>query len=73
MFGTTRIRKWKTEGKKFGSIQKDSDNKLGASVSVDQLKPYQPGLVPKFSGKLTSARIWAFQVMVGHFSDFTYV
>ena len=42
-------------------------------VSVDQLQSDQTGLVPQFSDKLTSARIWDDQVMVERFSDLTYV
>ena len=54
-------------------IRKDTDGKPRAGVSVDQLQLSQPGLVPKFSGKHTSARIWTAQVMVDHFSDSPYV
>ena len=43
--------------------------KIEYVVSVDQLHSDQTVLVPQLSGKLTSARIWSAQVMVGHFSD----
>ena len=58
---------------KPGSIRKETNNTPGSGVSVDQLHPYQPLLVPQFSVKLTSARIWSAQAMVDHFSDLTYV
>ena len=54
-------------------ISKYTDNNPGARVSVDQLQSTHTGLVPQFSGKLTIARIWDAQVMVDHFSYFTYV
>ena len=73
MFGTSRRRQWITEGKKSGPTRKETDNKPRDAVSVDQLQSDQTVLVPKFSGKLTSARILAAQVMVDHFSDLTYV
>ena len=72
-FGTTRRRHWGTKGKKPGSIRKGTDNKLGYTVSVDELQLDQQGLLPQFSGKIKSARIWSAQVVVGHFSDLTYV
>ena len=37
------------------------------------VKIVYPGLVPKFSGKLTSTRISSAQVMVEYFSSLTYV
>ena len=58
---------------KPGSIRKETDNKPGYGVSVDQLQSYQTGLVPQFSGKITSAYIWATQVMVDLFIDLMYV
>ena len=61
------------KGKKPGSIRKETKNKPGYGVSVDQVKSDQPGLVPQLSGKLTSAHIWSAQVMVDNFSDLTYV
>ena len=38
MFGTERRRKWKTKCKKSGSIRKETGNKPGYVVSVDQLQ-----------------------------------
>ena len=73
MVGTARRRQLGTKGKKPGSIKKDTDNNTGYGVSLEQLQKNQPGLVPKLSGKLTSARIWDAQVMVDHFNDLTYV
>ena len=73
MFLISRRRKLITKGNKLGSIIKDTDNKAGYGVSVDQLQSDQPELVPQFSGKLTSARIWSVKLMVNHFSDLTYV
>ena len=73
IFGTERRSKWKTKGNKSGSIRKETDNKPGYGISVDQLQSYQPGLVPQFLGEITRARIWYTQVMVYHFSDLTYV
>ena len=67
MFATSSISKCRTKGNKSGSIRKDTDNNPGSGVSVDQLQSYRIGLVPKFSGKLTSARIWDAQLMVDHF------
>ena len=55
------------------SIQKVTDNNPGAGVSVEQLQSYQPVLVPQFSVKITSARIWSDQVIMDHFSELTYV
>ena len=73
MFGTSRIRQYITKGDKPGSIRKKNYNKPGDAVSVDQLQSGQLGLVPQLSGKLTSVRIWAAQVMVDQFSYLTYV
>ena len=73
MFETSRIRQCITKGKKSGSIRKGTDHNPGDGVSVDQIHSDNPGLVPQFSGKLTSARIWDSQVMVDHFSDLTYL
>ena len=50
--------------KKSEPINKDTENKLEAGVSVDQLQSDQKVLVPQLSGKLISARIWAAQIMV---------
>ena len=38
MFRTERISQWMKKGKTSGSISKETDNKLGAVVSVDQLQ-----------------------------------
>ena len=73
MFGIAKRRIWITKGKKPGSIRKEIDNNPGASVSVEQLQSANTGLVPQFSGKLTSVLIWTSQVMVDHFSDITFV
>ena len=73
MFGTEYRRQQITKGKKSGSIRKETGNKLVSGVSVYQLQSDQPGLIPQFSGKLTSARIWSDQVMVDNFSDLTHV
>ena len=54
-------------------MRKETDIKPVVAVSVDQLHSDQKGLVPKLSGKITSARIWYAQVMVDHLSDLTYV
>ena len=73
MFGKSRRRQWITKENKSVSIRRETENNPGSGVSVDQLHSSQPGLVPQLSGKLTSARIWASQVMVDHFSDLNYV
>ena len=73
MFVTARRIKWTKKGNKSEFIRNDTDNNPGYGSSIDQLQSYQPVLVPKFSGKLTSAHIWSAQVMVDHFSDLTYV
>ena len=59
--------------KKSGYIRKETENNPGDGVSVDQLQSSHPGLVLQFSVKITSAKIWAAQVMVEHFRDLTYV
>ena len=55
---------------KPGSISKETNNNSGTVVSEDQLQSAHPGLISQFSGKLTSACIWAAQVMVEHFSKY---
>ena len=62
-----------TIGNQSGSISEDTDNKPGATVSLDQLQSDQPGLVPKLSRKLTIAHTWVSQVRVHHFSNLTYL
>ena len=52
---------------------KEIDNNPVSVVSVDQPQSNYPGLVPQFSGKLTSARIWSEQVILDHFRNLTYV
>ena len=69
MFGTANSSKWITKGKKSGSVKKETENNPGNGVSVDELQSAQPELVIQLSVKLTGARIWAAQVMVGLFSD----
>ena len=64
---------WITKDNKSESIRKYTDNKPLYGVSLDQLWSSQPGLVPQFSGKLTSSQICSAQVMVNHFSDLTYL
>ena len=61
------------KGKKPGSINKETENNPGYGVSIDQSQSVQPGLVPQFSGKLTSERIWSAGVMVDNFSYLNYV
>ena len=73
MFGTSRRRQRRTKGKKSGSTNKETDNKTGAAVPVDQIQSSHPGLISQLSGKLTSAQIWSAQVMVDYFIDLTYV
>ena len=73
MFVTSRRRQCITKGNKSRSISKDTDNKPGDGFSVYQLQSSQTVLVPQLSWKLTSAWIWAVQVLVNHFSDLTYV
>ena len=72
MFRTARISQWITKWNKSGTVGKYTDNKQVAAVSVDQLQSDQTGLVPQFSGKLTSTHIWSTQIMVDHFSILTY-
>ena len=64
IFGTARRMQCRTKGKKPGSIIKDTYNKLGSTRSVYQLQLSHPGFVPQFSGKITSACISNFQVML---------
>ena len=73
MFVTSRMMQWITKVNKSESISKDTENKPGYGVLVDQLRSSHPGLVPQFSEKTTSSHIWYAQVMVNHFSDLTYV
>ena len=76
MFGQAHRRPWrskKTKDGKESNIRKESDNKPGACVSIDQLVSAQPGLVPQISGRLTSARIWAATVYLDHFTRHVYV
>ena len=73
VFVTARRMQWITKGKKLESIRKEADNNPVSAVSLDQIQSYQPCLVPQFSVKLTSARIWSAKVMVDHLSDLTYV
>ena len=73
MFGTARKRQQRTKWKKSGSIRKKTNNNPGAEVLVDQLQSYQPGLVPKLSGRLTSVHIWTAQVMVDQFGYLTHM
>ena len=63
---------WITKGNKSGSIWKDTENKLEVAVSVHKIQSDQPGLVPQLSSKHTSARIWAYQVIVDDSSYLTY-
>ena len=70
---TARIRQWRKKVKKYGSIRKETYDNPGAGVSIYQLQSAHSVFVPQFSGKLTSAHIWAVQVMVDHFSDLIYV
>ena len=65
--------KWIPKVNKQESIRKDTYNKPEYGISLYQLWSSQPGLVPQFSGKLTSARVWSTQVMVNNLSDLTYV
>ena len=71
MFGTSRRTQHITKVNKSGSISKDTDNNSGTAVTVDQLHSDQPVLVPQLSVKITSARIWSYQVIMGHFIDLT--
>ena len=73
MFGTASRRQWRKKGNKSGSIRKETDNNLVYWLSIDQLQSAQTELAPQLSGKLTSARICAVQVMAEHFSGLTYV
>ena len=73
MFGTSRRRQCIIKGDKSGSIRKYTANKLGSTVSVDQLQSDHLGLFPQFSGKLTSALIWDAPIMANRFNDLTYV
>ena len=52
---------------------KETDNKPGARVAVDQLQSDQPGSIPQFSGKITSAYIWYDQLIVDRFCYLTYL
>ena len=46
-----------TKGKKSESIGKETINKPGSGVSVDQIQSDQEELVSQFSGKFISAHI----------------
>ena len=52
---------------------KESNNNTGAGVPLYQIQSSLPVLVPQFTDKLTSARIWYAQVILDHFSYLTYV
>ena len=73
IFGTERILQWTTKGNKSRYKSKESNNKIGSAVSVDQRQSAQTGLLPQFPGKITNERICAVQVMVDHFIDLTHV
>ena len=70
IFGIARKSQWMKK-KVFKS--KETNNNPQAGVSVDQIQSAHPGLVPQFSGKLTSARTWSAQTMVDYFIYITYV
>ena len=75
-FGQAHRRPWRSKRTKDGkksSIRRDSDDKPGAGVSIDQMISAQPGLVPQVSGRLTSARIWAATIFLDHFSRHVHV
>ena len=57
MFGRASGRQWMTKGKKSESIGKETINKPGSGVSVDQIQSDQEELVSQFSGKFISAHI----------------
>ena len=59
--------------KKPDYIPKETNSKLGSSVSVDQRHWDQPVLLQQSSGKLTCACIWSAQVILKHYSNVTYV
>ena len=73
MFIISSRSQWITKGTKSGSKSKETDNNPGSGVSLGQLQSDQLVLVPKFSGKLTSARILDTQVMADHFIDLAYM
>ena len=73
IFGTARNCQWRKKGNRSGYIPKDTDNKPGSGVSVDQLQSYHPVLVLQFSGKLTSAHIRDSKLMVVHYSNVYHV
>lgn len=76
-FGQAHRRPWRSkkskDGKSSSSIRKETEDKPGATVSIDQMISAQPGLVPQISGHLTAARIWAATIFVDHFSKHVYV
>jgi len=72
LFGHARRRPWRSKGPP-SSIKKASETYPGAGTSTDQLVSAQPGLVPQFSGALTSDRINGATIFVDHYSGYTYV
>ena len=69
MFGTYHHITWITKGKILESMCNETDYKPGAGTYFDQLQSAHPGLVPQFSRRIKSARIWSDQVMVDPFGN----
>ena len=65
---------WRVKGKnKGGSISIQSDNRVGDTISLDQMISAQPGYTPQVTWALTDEMFWATTVFVDHFSDYLYI
>jgi len=71
IFSKQKRSQWRTSNTS-SSIRKDIDNKPGAKVSIDQFVSKHPGLVPRISGKHTSARIIGGTIYVDHYTNFLF-
>jgi len=72
VFGRMKRRAWRNKSPtSWNKIRKKSDSP-GSKVSTDQLVVAQPGLVPRISGKHTSARISGATGFIDHFSGYSY-
>lgn len=72
VFGSMKRRAWRNKSPaSWHEIKKKSDPP-GSKVSTDQLVVAQPGLVPRISGRHTTARISGATGFIDHYSGYSY-
>lgn len=71
ILGKQRKRPWRVKGQNK-TIRKENETSPGDRVSIDQMVSHQPGIVPRYNGRHTRARITCVTCFKDHVSGLSF-